>query len=120
MKQQLCEIEIKKLRLRTIIGFNDWERVTPQDVVISVKFRYDAAKAISSDDVSGAINYRTITKKIIEKVEKSDFNLVESLTNMVFELVSSTPGVIGTSVTVEKPQALRYVDNLISKISDYE
>ncbi|NEO23789.1 MAG: dihydroneopterin triphosphate 2'-epimerase, partial [Moorea sp. SIO4A5] len=30
-------LEIKNLRLRTIIGFNDWERKTKQDVVINIK-----------------------------------------------------------------------------------
>lgn len=120
MKEQICEIEIKNLRLRTIIGFNDWEREKKQDVIISVRFRYNAARAVAGDEVSEIVNYRTMTKQIIQKVEKSDFKLIESLTGMIYDTVRSAKGVTAASVTVEKPHALRFCDNLISRISDYE
>lgn len=120
MEQKTCEIEIKNLRLRTIIGFNDWEREKPQDVVISITFRYDATKALAGDEVSEIVNYRTMTKQIIQKVEKSDFKLIESLTGMIYDTVRSTQGITAARVTVEKPHALRFCDNLISTISDYE
>ncbi len=118
MSAKDLEIVIKNLRLRTIIGFNDWEREKPQDVVISIKLRYDAEKAIQGDDVTYAIDYKTITKAIIQNVEKAQFNLLESLANMIYEHVHSYRGVKTVEVTVEKPHCLRFSDNVIARITD--
>lgn len=114
------EIEVKNLRLRTIIGFNDWEREKPQDVVISVRLTYDANQAIESDNVEHAVDYKTITKTIIKKVEDSSFNLLESLADMIYKTVHSFNGVQKVHVTVEKPHCLRFCDNVIVRLSDYE
>ncbi|MCI5168337.1 MAG: FolB domain-containing protein, partial [Candidatus Electrothrix sp. GM3_4] len=87
MKNKLVEISIKKLRLRTIIGINESERKSLQDVIISINYRYDASKAIEEDNIKYSVNYKNITKKIIEEVEKSDFYLLESLANMIYTIV---------------------------------
>ncbi len=120
MNHQNLEIEIKNLRLRTIIGFNDWEREKPQDVVISVAFTYDASRAIADDHVEHAVNYRTMTKQIIDEVEKSSFNMVEALADRIYHLVHSFEGVKKVRLTLEKPHSLRFCDNLIVRISDYD
>ena len=120
MSQRDLEIEIKNLRMRAIIGFNDWEREKPQDVVISVGFTYDASKAIADDAVEHAVNYRTITKEIIREVEKSSFNMVEALADMIYNLVHSYDGVKKVRVVLEKPNCLRYCDNLIVRLSDFD
>lgn len=120
MSQRDLEIEIKNLRMRTIIGFNDWEREKPQDVVISVAFTYDASQAIADDAVNHAVNYRTITKEIIRKVESSSFNMVEALADMIYNLVHGYDGVKKVRVELEKPNSLRFCDNLIVRLSDYD
>lgn len=63
MSEKLTEIEIRNMRVRAILGINDWERKKKQDIVISIRFVYDADKAIRDDDVKHAVNYKTITKK---------------------------------------------------------
>lgn len=119
MSAKELELEIRNLRLRTIIGFIDWEREKPQDVVISIKLTYDAEKAVKGDDVTYAVDYKTITKSVIQKVEDSQFNLLESLANMIYEHVHSYKSVKKVRVTVEKPHCLRFSDNVIATISDY-
>ena len=119
MSLNALELEVKNLRLRTIIGFNDWEREKPQDVVISIKLTYDAEKAVKDDDVTHAVDYKMITKSIIQKVEDSQFNLLESLANMIYEHIHSFKNIKKVRVTVEKPHCLRFSDNVIATISDY-
>ncbi|HKJ34764.1 MAG TPA: dihydroneopterin aldolase [Balneolales bacterium] len=114
------EIEVQNLRLRTIIGFNDWEREKPQDIVISVRLTYDAGQAIKTDDVEHAVDYKTITKTIIKKVEDSSFNLLESLADMIYNTIHSFSGVQKVYVKVEKPHCLRFCDNVIVRLSDYD
>jgi FolB domain-containing protein len=117
MEKKIVEVKIKELRLRTIIGINEWERQQKQDVVISLSYKYDAAKAIKSDDVKQAVDYKTLTKKIICEVEASKFNLLETLTDMVYSILSANKNLFDIDVVVEKPGALRYTDNVLIKIA---
>ena len=69
-------IRIKNLRLRTYIGIKEDEINNKQDVVINVTIHYSAQNAANSDDMDNALNYRTITKKIIAMVEQQRFSLL--------------------------------------------
>ncbi len=116
--KKIAKIRIKNLRLRTIIGFADWERKKRQDVVVNLHFKYDAAEAISTDQNEEAVDYKTITKRIIKEVEDSSFNLIESLASKIYDLVHEDARVKEVSVTVEKPHALRFSDNVMVTIED--
>ena len=61
-------IEISNLRLRTFIGFNEEEMKKQQDVVINAEIKYPLPSACQSDHVDSALNYKTITKQIINYV----------------------------------------------------
>ncbi len=114
----MIEIAMQNIRLRTIIGINNWERENKQDVIISVSFRYDASEAIEKDNVSEAVNYKLITKKIISSVESSSFNLLESLANMVYRIIKEDSRIEDIEVIVEKPFALRFSDGVSCRISE--
>ncbi len=114
----MTEIQIKDLRLRTVIGANDWERDVLQDVVISIRFRYNAQKAEMTDRIEDVFNYKTLTKRVISEVEASKFNLLESLVNHIYKIVKENKELQNVSVTVEKPNALRFCDNVIAVKSD--
>ena len=105
-------IRIKNLKLRTIIGTNDWEREHKQDVVINVIIEYDAAGAIASDNLKDATDYKKITKKIIKAVETSHFFLLEKLTKMILDIVMKEALVKEATVRVDKPFALRFSDSV--------
>jgi D-erythro-7,8-dihydroneopterin triphosphate epimerase len=101
-------ILIKDLFLRTIIGINAEERTERQDVLINLSVETDTRRAGLSDDIADAVNYRTLTKQIIELVESSRFLLVERLAEEIARLCLADLRVSKVSVTVEKPQALRF------------
>ena len=102
------QIHIKDLLLRTIIGINDEERRNRQDVLINLVLDVDTRLAGGSDDINQAVNYRTITKRIIQMVETSQFYLVEKLAAEIAVICLDDPGVERARVTVEKPNALRF------------
>ncbi|WP_340102562.1 dihydroneopterin aldolase [Rhodohalobacter sp. 8-1] len=120
MEEKLTEIEIKNMRVRAILGINDWERTKKQDIVISIQFAYDAATAIEDDDIKNAVDYKEITKNVLKFVENSNYFLIETLADTLFDMISSLKGIKKTHVTVEKPHALRFCDNLIVRRSDYD
>lgn len=102
------KIQIKDLTLRTIIGINDDERVNRQDVLINVTMYADTRPAGASDDIADAVNYKTITKRIIKLVENSEFFLIEKMVAEIANLCLENHQVKRVMVSVEKPGALRY------------
>jgi FolB domain-containing protein len=102
------QIHIKDLQLRTIIGINAEERRDRQDVLINLVLHVDTRPAGASDDVAQAVNYRTLTKRIIQLVETSQFYLVEKLAAEIAALCLGDARVERVRVTVEKPGALRF------------
>lgn len=73
MSQPDAIIRIKNLRLRTFIGIKEEEIANRQDVVVNVAIHYPADKARDSEDINDALNYRTITKRIISHLENGSF-----------------------------------------------
>jgi D-erythro-7,8-dihydroneopterin triphosphate epimerase len=102
------QIQIKDLQLRTIIGINEEERRDRQDVVINIVLCADTRAAGASDNIDDAVNYRTITKRIIRLVEESQFCLVERLAAEIAAICIQDPRIESARVRVEKPGALRF------------
>ncbi|ARU54520.1 MAG: dihydroneopterin triphosphate 2'-epimerase [Pseudomonadales bacterium] len=107
-----AEIKIKNLRLRTYIGIKDDEIRNQQDVVINVIIQYDASKAITDNCIESALNYRTITKKIIQYVQEGRFALLERMTQDVLDIIMSHEQVNEARVEIDKPHALRFSDSV--------
>ncbi len=101
-------IHIKDLQLRAIIGINQVERENRQDVLINIDLHADTRPAGRSDRIEDAVNYRTITKRVIRMVEASRFNLVERLAAEIAMICLADPRVDTARIVVEKPGALRF------------
>ena len=119
MRPSHATINIKNLRLRTFIGFNDEEKDKKQDVVINIEVRYAISDAVLEDHVHGALNYKTITKQVIRHVEQGSFLLLEKLVADVLDICSSHRDVLFSRVTIDKPHALRFADS-VSLSLEYE
>ncbi|GAB4310955.1 MAG: dihydroneopterin triphosphate 2'-epimerase [Candidatus Sumerlaeia bacterium] len=105
-------IRIKNLRLRCLIGINDWEREHKQDVVVNAELEFDGGRAAQSDNIADTVNYKTITKKIIALVESAQYGLLEKLCAEVLDICMSDPRVRRATVEIDKPGALRYCDSV--------
>ncbi len=101
-------IEIKDLLLRTILGTNPEERVNRQDVVINMTLFADTRRAGETDDIEDTVNYKSITKRVIDLVERSEFLLVERMAAEIARVGLEDPRVGRVRVSVEKPGALRF------------
>jgi FolB domain-containing protein len=101
-------IEIHDLLLRCIVGINPEERVKKQDVIINITLWGDMRQAGKTDAIDDAINYKTLTKRVIDHVEQSNYFLLERLAHTIAEISVVDFGVERATVTVEKPGALRF------------
>ena len=105
-------IKIENLKLRTIVGIYDWEKEKKQDVIINIEIEFDGTKAIETDSIDDTIDYKTITKEIIEMVEGQEFNLIERIAGDAMKIVMRNDKVQKASVRVDKPGALRFTDTV--------
>ena len=99
---------IKDLLVRTVLGVADEERRDKQDVLISIALSTDTTLPGKTDDIADAVNYRTITKKVLALAEHSAFRLIERFAEEIASLCLEEQRVTGVRVTVEKPGALRF------------
>ncbi len=105
-------VRIKDLLLRAYIGIKEDEINNQQDVLINVVLTYDATEAITRNEISAALNYRTITKEIIAHVDGNRFALLERLTHEVLSIVMAHEAVTWATVEIDKPHALRFSDSV--------
>lgn len=108
----LATIRIKNLRLRTFIGIKDDEIQNRQDIIVNAVIRYAANRAVQFNQIEEALNYRTITKRLIAHVEEGRFALLERLTKELLELIMEDEQVLAAEVEVDKPHALRFSDSV--------
>lgn len=108
MSDSLDRIEIHDLLLRCIVGINESERKNKQDILINIVMWADTRRAAQTDNIDDAVNYRTVTKQIIEHVEASDYFLVERLVEHIAMICVQDERVERVQVRLEKPGALRF------------
>lgn len=106
------KITIENLRLRTIIGINDWERETRQDVVVNVELELESGTVFTRDSIDETVDYKRLNKRLIAEVERSSFFLLEKLCDHLLGLVMEDGRVRRARVRVAKPGALRFTDSV--------
>jgi FolB domain-containing protein len=102
------QVFIKDLVARGIIGINDWERETPQEILVNIVLFCDLQKVGESDDLGQGVNYRTVAKKVLAHAERAQRFTVEALAADLARLCLEEPGVERVRVRVEKPGAVRF------------
>lgn len=107
------KIFIRDLLIRGIIGINPEERIKLQDIVVNITLFADIRQAAETDDIVHAVNYKSITKRVIEHIEASSDYLVEKLVNDIARIIlTEFDGVQSVRVRVEKPGALRFAQSV--------
>jgi D-erythro-7,8-dihydroneopterin triphosphate epimerase len=112
-----ARINISNLRLRTFISFNPEEKSKQQHVIVNAEIRYRADAAFVSDDEVDALNYKNITRHMIDHVEQGRFHLLKKLTADLLAIASESDQVSFAEVRVDKPHALRFADSVSVTLS---
>ena len=99
-------VYIEGLEIETIIGIYDWERTTRQVVCLDLEMACDIGKAAASEDIEQALNYKSVSKRLIQFVGESEFLLVETLAERVAEIVMTEFAVPWLRLKLGKPGAI--------------
>lgn len=106
------KIFIKNLVARGIIGINDWERKTLQEIQINITIFTDIRQAAADDDITHSVNYRTVSKKVQAHAETAARLSVEALAEDIAQICLQEPHAQKVVVRVEKPGAVRFADSV--------
>ena len=100
-------VYIGDLRIDTIIGIYDWEREVRQTISLDLEMGPDIRKAAETDDIQYALNYKAVSKRLIEFIEGSEFLLVETMAEQVADIVRQEFNVPWLQLRIGKPGAVR-------------
>ncbi len=108
MTRKLDEIHVHDLLVRTIIGVKPDERKKRQNVLVNLTLYVDTRQAGQSDRIDDTVSYSSVTDRVIQHVESSDYHLVEALAGNIAQIILTEFPVERVRVRVEKPGALRF------------
>ncbi len=100
-------IFLSALSVECIVGIWEWERRVKQTVIIDVEMAADIRKAAATDHIDSTIDYKMVAKRLQAFVADSQFQLVETLTERIAQVVVTEFGVSWVRVRLNKRGAIR-------------
>ena len=98
---------IEDLRIQTVIGVFDWEREITQTISLDLQMAFDISRAAKSDNIADTLDYKSVSKRLIQFVESSEFQLVEALAEHCAQIVLDEFPVNWLRLKLSKPGAVR-------------
>lgn len=100
-------IFIQGLKTQAIIGIFEWERENRQPLIFDLEMGVPIANAAKSDKIDDTVCYKTVSDQVIELVEESRYELLETLVEAICEHILFThKAVQRIQLRVSKPQAV--------------
>ncbi|NQZ53711.1 MAG: dihydroneopterin aldolase [Piscirickettsiaceae bacterium] len=100
------KIFLNDLKIDTIIGIYDWERETLQTLNFDLEMDWNIRKAADSDDIADTLDYGAIAQTIVSFVEKSRYQLIETLAEDLCGLLLKKYPIPKLKLTLSKPVEL--------------
>jgi len=101
------KIFLTALTTECIIGIWDWERRVRQKVVVDIEMAADIRRAARTDSIEDTLDYKKVSKRLLQFIGESEFQLVETLTERIAELVIREFDVSWVRVRLNKQGAIR-------------
>ncbi len=98
---------IEDLRIDAVIGIYDWERRVRQTLSFDIEMAFDNTVPAASDDIALTLNYKDVSKRLIDYVGASGFGLVETLAEHCAAILREEFGVRWVRLKLSKPGAVR-------------
>ena len=106
------KIFISNLTVNAIIGIYDWERETPQEMLINIEVYTDLHLAGSTDSFENCIDYEIIANNVKLRVETTRRLTIEALAEDLAILILADKRIHKVIVRVEKPGVISFVQSV--------
>ena len=101
------KVFIEALEIDCVIGIYDWERSIRQPVQLDIEMAFDNRKPAASDDIADTLDYKAVSKRLIQFVGDSSYGLVETLAENCARIVVEEFGVAHVRLKLSKLGAVR-------------
>jgi len=101
------KIFLSALNVECIVGIWEWERRVKQNVVIDVELAADIRRAAATDHIDHTVDYKKLAKRLLTFVGESQYQLVETLTERIAQLIVTEFHVPWVKVRLNKQGAIR-------------
>ena len=100
-------IFLRDLEIDATIGVFEWEQRIRQKVRIDLEMAADITRAAATHSIDDTLDYKAVAKRIVQFVESSRYELIETLIEKVAEILVQEFGIPWLRITISKPGAVR-------------
>jgi dihydroneopterin aldolase len=101
------KVFIEGLEVDALIGIYDWERRIRQTLRFDLEMAFDNRVPAATDDIADTLDYKAVSRRLVEFVGQSDYGLVETLAERCARIVLDEFGVRWLRLRLSKPGAVR-------------
>lgn len=105
-------IFLSEVKVETKLGVPDWERMTPQTILLDMEIAMPHSNSCKTDAIDDTIDYGQVIVRIRQTLKERSFQLVEALAEHVCQLVMTEFGAPWVKIRVAKPGILPGVKQL--------
>lgn len=99
-------IFLSEVRIETNLGVPDWERMTPQTIILDIEIGMPHSRSCQTDVIEDTIDYGKVVARIRETLKEHSFKLVEALAEHVCQIILSEFEAPRVKIKVAKPGIL--------------
>ena len=100
------------IKANCVVGVWEWEKQITQKIIVDLDVSADIAISAASDELSDTLNYKAVAEAVIEMLEASRFQLIETMAEEVATLVMTDFSVSWIKVRINKGGAVKHVRNV--------
>jgi len=101
------KVFIEGLEVEALIGIYDWERRIRQPLQFDIEMAFDNRRPAASDRIEDTLDYKAVSKRLVEFVSQSGYGLVETLAERCAALILNEFAVSQVRLKLSKPGAVR-------------
>ncbi len=115
------KVIIKNLIISMFIGIHDFEKRKKQRVKFNITITTDSKIEPNKKELSTILDYEKVIKNLTLLVGKKHYDLLEELSESIFEMIFNNKLVIKVNLKLEKLDIIKNVESVgieVSKIKD--
>jgi len=101
------KVFIEALEIECVIGIYDWERKIKQPIMLDIEMAFDNRVPAASDNIEDTLDYKAVSKRLIQFVSESEFGLVEKLAEQCCKIIVEEFKVTNVKLKLSKIGAVR-------------
>ena len=106
------KIHIEGLQIFAVIGVYDWERLSPQKLIVDVVLHMSLEPAVASDALQDTVDYAQVASDLEALTETCQPQLLEHMAGKMCQLILQKYPVQTVEIKLSKPDILAKANNV--------